>query len=292
MVIFTDLHIHNYQKFSNNSSRLNNCLDVLSEMFKIANKNNLPILFVGDLFDKQVLLPVEVINKTIEHFADLFDKFPNTKFYAISGNHDQASKNTIAKPAITALSSLDRVFENFILIDNETVKINNYVVHGIPYYEYIEDFYEKLSNVKADILLIHQAPNGISDKYIHTNMDISFAKNFKLVLCGHIHKAEKLKDNFIVLGSPLHKDLSDEGQIKGYYIFDDYNMTFYPLDYPMFSSEEGKGDYYIPRIEKLIAKDEVDIDFSAGTSKLELLESYLKHEKRLDLLELAQQCVE
>lgn len=294
MVVFSDLHIHNYSKFSTNSSRLRNCLDVLDEIFGAAKNNDTHILFCGDLFDKQITIPVEVYNSTIEKFSILFARYPTTKFYAISGNHDHASKNTLAKPAISALESISIAFKNFVIIDNLTAIIENYRVFGIPYYEYIEDFYSVLAEIpnNIDILVIHQAPIGISNKFIHANLDIDFAKKFKMTLCGHIHKRETLKNNLYIIGSPMHKDLSDEGEIKGYYLLNDYEMTFVPLDkYPKFSSIPSEGNYYVPRLEKILEKELNIAIETVDISKHNLLKAFLKQEKRMDLFELATECL-
>lgn len=246
-IIFTDWHVHNYKMFDKNGSRLDNCVKVARIIFKYAHKNGINrILFGGDLFDKQQTIPTAVIDSVVETFAQLFETYPNIHFVAISGNHDHATKNLPDAPAITALRFLAISFpNNFFLIDNDCYDIcdENYRadsdgkeyyarVHGIPYYEHPEHYQEKLQEVAetkmiagANILLIHQTPKGIGHALIPHDTDPAdeLYSNFNMVFCGHIHARQELNPKFLVVGSPIHRDRADEGEDKGFYVFDIFN---------------------------------------------------------------------
>ena len=247
-LIFADLHIHNYKQFNKDNSRLTNCLNVLDDIFETASATGInTILFPGDLFDSQKALPIIVVNQTIKKFIQLFEKHPHVNFVACSGNHDYGSKNLIDKPAVSALTHLAEVFiDRFILIDNTFVDIDNVRIHAVPYYEYSDHYHDALEKrtfellePQTDLLMIHQTPDGISNTSFagDTDPDSHLYGYFQHIFCGHIHKREYLSNKFTVVGSPLHRDLGDVGETKGFLIYDSTNniIEFVALEnYPEF----------------------------------------------------------
>lgn len=248
----TDLHVHNFKKFDVNGSRLRNTLNVLERVFSFSNKNRIKhVLFSGDLFDQQKVLPAVVINEVTSMFRQLFNEYPDIKFVAITGNHDQATINLDSKSAVSALQYLATSFEdNFILIDNDVYTLSDgTVLCGIPYYEHSEHFRmalermnEKMENYSGSkILLIHQTPSGLKGRYSMIPVDIEHDSDlfnpYTLVLCGHIHVKHEL-GKVLVGGSPIQKDFSDAGDDKGYWAIDtatgDYRFRSLNKFYPKF----------------------------------------------------------
>jgi DNA repair exonuclease SbcCD nuclease subunit len=259
--------------FNENGQRLNNTLSVLNDMFEVADKNKIStILFVGDLFDQQKSLLVEVINRTTERFSTLFSAYPDIKFVCISGNHDYNSKNTLEHNAESSIMFLSEVFDNFIVIDNKEYVIDNkYLIYGIPYYQHKEHFLARLKSAApdCDLLLIHQnAPN--QNPMITQDFTLEDIESFNMVLCGHIHKHEKVSKNLTIVGSPLHKDLNDEGQDKGYLIYNLETNSYkrHLLEaYPKFSAGEKLLKY------KATEKSEVKIIFDRSKLFLDFCKS-------------------
>lgn len=292
LLVFTDLHIHNYKKFDNNGSRLLNCLKVLYEVFTYAGKHDIKyILFPGDLYDQQKSLPTEVVNMTIELFSILFEEYPDITLLAISGNHDHSSKNTLEHPAVTSLTHLHNIFDQFILIDDKSHQIkdgtSSVVIHGIPYYSHKEHFahrLSRLSEIDRDYstkyyLMIHQTPPH-SNPMIPSDFELKDVASFNYVFCGHIHSYEQLSSNFVLVGSPLHRDLGDEGQDKGFLIFDTVTDTYERvlLDLPKIarSNEHTSTDYHIPVVEEVDSSDtEQASDIKLSDDTEELLSKYL-----------------
>lgn len=303
----TDLHIHNYKKFDRGGTRLNHCLNVIIDVFEYNHKNNITYTFFsGDLFDSEKLLPTSVVNRTIEMFMDMFKKYPTQRWLCISGNHDYATKNIPESPAETALKHLSIIFPtHFILIDNSMYSCHyQFLASGIPYYEYKEHFIEKLkennelvqdeyhetysdgdhSESPPIILMIHQTPENSNPNIpFDISADDKLFEIYDLVLCGHIHKREKLSYKFWLVGSPIHKSLEDEGQKKGFMVFDTENLSepeFIHLDkYPEFRRskdiDEETKDYIIPIIE--IEETDSDIDetkFEASLKHQDLVTNY------------------
>jgi len=231
VAVYSDLHIHNYSRYDVEGSRLDNCLLVLDLLYADCKARGIDlILFSGDMFDQAKGLPKIVINRTVSKFLQLRAEYPEIITYAISGNHDQETKNLIDKPAITALRFLSTIFPGwFNVIDNETVFLDHFSISGIPYYpiheHYIDELTSRVSDIKdmkyqTNILLNHQTPQGIKNKFVPADIDVINHVGFNHVFCGHIHQHEVLSDNFTVVGSPLHRDFGDEGEDNGFLIYD------------------------------------------------------------------------
>lgn len=248
-LIFSDLHIHNYKRFSKNNGkdRLYNCLNILSELYTKASKTDSDILFCGDLFDSSSLLPTIVVNSTLAVLKSLEKAYPNVKFIAISGNHDHSSKNIQGKPNDHALKYLQIALDNFIVLDNKKdtmYKYDNVNIYGVPYYESSQDFSDAVNLIldgigkskddKIKILLTHQTPKGIMDGLIDYDFDPNSDEfnHFDYIFNGHIHKRFEHTDTRITVGNPMHKDLDDAGEIKGYYqlSLENKKLEFIPLD--------------------------------------------------------------
>lgn len=321
-LLFSDLHIHNYKQFDHNGSRLENCLRVLDRVFVFADKNGIDtILFAGDLYDRQQALPTVVINATVERFHALFVKYPTITFYAISGNHDQASKNLLHIEAETALKHLSIVFENkFILIDNQYADIQDDAgniarVVGVPYYEMAEHYAEKLAEVTNDfvadatthILLCHQTPKGIMNTGIPFDTDPTDGvyEKYDMVFCGHIHAGQDLSDNFKVVGSPIHRDKADEGTDKGFFavdLFNPKNTRFFSLNkhFPTFKSVfedmiEGETNdeldwvVVVPRLDQIKQSETAKVEsFNTSLSNEQLVRNFWEQQdgQNKELLEM------
>lgn len=292
----SDVQVHNYKKFDQKGSRLRNCLNVIEDIFKFNHKNKIKYtLFGGDLYDSQKNLPTEVVNETIATFKKMFEQYPEQVWLAISGNHDHATKNLIDKPAITALTHLSEVFrDKFLLIDNMRYSIPGVDVIGIPYYEYKEHFKKRLEDsieclgdkIRPEILMIHQTPKH-SNPFIpyDTDPEDPIYERFDYVLCGHIHKREDITENFSLIGSPLHRDLSDEGQEKGFLVFDTDNLKagykfIHLKKYPVYKTSSNPNpddtDYVIPIIDIEEEEDQSfeTKKFTVSNSHSDLVKNY------------------
>ena len=253
-IVFSDWHIHDYKNFSNNVNRLQNCLNVLGDLGQFCDEYDIKIiLFAGDIFDSHKALLTNVVNETAKAFTTFFTERPDVKFYAITGNHDQSTKNLIEKPAVSALEHLATFFpDNFILIDDIIVEVENEVwVEGVPYYEFPEHFQQRLNEITKKAvktggfryLMIHQTPEGIGNKMIPTDCDPNdvLFRAYNKVFCGHIHKRQQLTKDFHIVGSPIHRDMGDVGEKKGFYVINlqkPEKMKFiYLKGYPEFTEK-------------------------------------------------------
>lgn len=298
----TDLHVHNFKKFDVDGSRLKNTLNVLERVFSFSNKNRIQyILFSGDLFDQQKVLPTAVVNEVTKMFKYLFDAYPNITFVAITGNHDQATINLDGKPAVSALSYLSTSFSNFMLLDNDVYMLpDGTLLCGIPYYEHSEHFKAALQKMndyveewsaENRILMIHQTPSGLKGRYSMIPIDIEhdspLFSPYKLVLCGHIHVKHEL-GKVLVGGSPIQKDFSDAGDDKGYWVIDtmtgDYRFRSLNKFYPKFvrvregsvpDAEECDYVEIVPAVKSVDADEQEHIEmYKTDNTPKELLTNF------------------
>jgi DNA repair exonuclease SbcCD nuclease subunit len=232
-IVTSDIHVHKYQKFNQDNRRLNNGIAYLDYLFNFASVNEIKyILLPGDLYNLMQIMSTEAEDAIIACFKNNFKKYPLIKIIAISGNHDQASKNLIDQPATSALQHLAILFDNFILL-NDMSRLstdNNNHIFGISYFEYPEHFKKVLGGLQDKVkqtyttgksyLLMHQmVASGFPEKD-HIQPDDSLFDNFDMVFNGHVHDGGEITDKFINVGSPMHRDLGDLGKRKGFWILD------------------------------------------------------------------------
>ncbi len=263
LIVFSDIHIDNYKRFDKQGSRLKNCIAALECILKKAGEL-CPVLFCGDMFNHNGVLHAKIIEEVIKTITS-----QNARIYAISGNHDQFSRQTLENTAGSSLDFVTRLNNSrgnaaMQLLNGEEIVIDNLYLYGIPYFRDSKEFHAKLKELsdKASrvasntlrILMTHQTPIGSVGEHIPTDTDPfdPLYESFDFVFNGHIHKRQQLSDKYYVIGNPLHQDLSDAGQKKGYYILDTETRTmeFVPLDFPEFvvgKEAEGSKNYFVPR---------------------------------------------
>jgi len=310
VISFSDVQAHNYKQHNVDNNRLLHCIDVFDRVFKQANKFGIGyILFSGDLVDQQKSLPTSVVIELNKCFKRNFERYPDIKLIAISGNHDYATKNLIDKPAVSALEAFSCMFDNLINLDDAKVSLKLATgqiidIYGIPYYEYpehfkqkLEEHYESASEGKnqghINVLLQHQTPNGWLDLAADIFVTDFYYDSFDLVLNGHIHEYRVLREGdvtFVSVGNPLPRDLSDAGQGKGVLFFQlesieaGHKFLNTGKKYPNFKIkiegeelEEGEENDYItwqPDVSELKVEGVDAESFNTNLSRKELISNY------------------
>jgi len=301
-IVTADIHVHKYKQFNQNNRRLINVIGYINYLFKFAYKNEINwILFSGDLYNNMQLIGTEAEDIIIECFHRNFQANPHITWVAISGNHDHATKNLKDAPAKTALRHLSVLFPGFLLIDNSAVTIEGVKIHGIPYYEYPEHFMDSLEYTveqaikhepKNNILLMHQLV-GMDNSLIleDINPDHKYLQSFHTVFNGHVHKHSEVRENFINVGSPLHRDAGDIGIPKGFllFAFDTLEWDYYDLTdkYPQYIhktigeelTDWEKNQYviWVPSKQEVLPEDQEIVDnFSSDIKPEKLFENYVR----------------
>lgn len=252
IAIIADPHVHNY---NGDPGRMKKCM----APFIQASNDYDYILMPGDLFDRQEQIPTVVINYVTETIQEILSS--GTTIIAISGNHDHATLNYYEKPAESILTYLSISYPGqFVVIDNDSYKLPDGTrVYGIPYYKQKSDFDKAYKNLKppmGSVLMIHQTPAGIMNEFIHPDVDPEEFKNLKMVFCGHIHRHQRLADNFVVVGSPVFRDLGDIDDPKGYLIYDTQEGSY----------DRIITDHVVPENKKVKKKGKIQEDLSSPES--------------------------
>lgn len=298
-----DWHINNWQEVHSLQDGLSRSLQPMVEIGNRAAKLNIPILFAGDLFHK----PKGLDNIVLEQFIDKFRKHIFTPFVSIAGNHDQSEKNTNKHISPNYINSFSKILPNMDYIGGTSMygyyNPDTYMVYGIDYYKHNIGFKNRLKDLSnlpktngLNILLIHTDLPGAVNGYNHIidsaegidgDLDKYF-KAFDLVLCGHIHKPQRLSKNVYMLGSPGHQNKGDMGIGMGYWeVYSDASMKFVHLDMPEYKYYEGKEKpdnrhIWIPKPKKIKTAEKSIGNFDNKSNKVALAKNYLNEKKIKD----------
>lgn len=263
---FSDLHLNNWSKFNKNGNRTNSHFLILSTLFKEAIKQKVPILFCGDWIHTPESLNIDLAIKMAE-FYDKYSNEPKLQVFGISGNHELPNTNTFDQRSKSYLNAMDLQYHWFHLLDWKSIEWPTFVVHGIPYLDHNVGLKQAIKQIKPNkgkknILLLHTDYEGARDtdnRIINSveNLDRTLLRKFDLVLCGHIHKHQKLEKHVYMVGAPLQQRFTDEGNKMGYLkIYDNMSVEFVHIKgLPKFKTvenveeEKEDGNYY--RVLKL-----------------------------------------
>ena len=162
IIITSDWHIHKYNQYSIDNSRLFIILNWIEWLFKFSNKNGIKhILFAGDMFNNFDNLSVIVLNNTIRTFKKIFGLYPDIEFYYITGNHDMAELATLNNTE-HSLFVLQELFQkNFksLCYPNKLI-LDDITFIGFPYVKNPQEILDTLQTINVDTkhlnLLTHQ----------------------------------------------------------------------------------------------------------------------------------------
>lgn len=294
-ISFSDLHLHNWTKFNAGGTRTDSSLSVLKMIFSLGIKHNVPILFSGDWLHTKESINMELAIKLAE-FYDMYSNELKLHVYGINGNHDFPFVNTYEKQSKGYLHTL-LPYPWIKCIDFQSWKVSDkLMVHGIPYLDNNVGLKNAIKSIKLDktrknILLLHTDYDGAKDtngRIIGSteNLDRTLLRKFDLVLCGHIHKHQKLSKNVYMVGAPYQQRFTDEGNEMGYLkIYEDLSVKFVPIkNMPRFitlldeTEIPDDGNFYqLLKTEKQISKSPGEgRHFKRSNSKIKMAKEYLR----------------
>lgn len=192
--------------------------NLFSEIHDYCIRNNIDtIYFLGDWFHNR-----KSTNTKTQHTAHKIAKIlSNLNVNIVVGNHDCYFKNKIIPNSL----ELFKKYNNINIIE-ETQVIDN--IAFVPWSGELK---------KAKYCMGHFEINGfyMNDYYMCTKgMKESDFKQYDIVLSGHFHSPSR-KNNIIYLGAPFQQTFNDVGGKRGYYTFDDGDLSFIEFNnYPHF----------------------------------------------------------
>lgn len=289
-IIFSDLHLNIWSKFNQDNERTLNHIRVLFHIRSLCKKYKCPALFCGDMLHK----PENIDQDLMELIHDkLSDKFLGHNFYCISGNHDIKHVSNIGIKPFSWITLLTHY--GFTQIDYDDIILNDNIrVYGVPYIDHNIGLSDYLNKVKLDkhyknILLLHTDYPGAKDtdgREVGSveNLNLNTLNKFDLVLCGHIHKPQRLSKKVYMIGAPLQQRRTDRDCKMGYWeLYPDLSMKFVHLKgYPKFIDVESEdeilddGNYYTILPPKSSNSIEVKHKITKRLSKSLLAKRYMK----------------
>ena len=292
-VAFSDLHLNLWAKFNKDYKRTQDSFLVLFKIKEVCNKYKVPALFCGDLFHKPEVIQKELFTMIVKQFLKL--NGTSFKCYTISGNHEIMEISKVGIQPKSWIYDLDPLFPWLHDLDYKTCRLtHNIQVHGIPYVDHNIGLSTYLKNMKLEegykhILLLHTDYPGAKDtdgRVVDSaeNINLNMLNRFDLVLCGHIHKPQRLSKKVYMLGAPIQQRRTDKDCKMGYWlVMDDLSMEFKELKgFPKFidveSEDEVKddGNYYTVIPKKSSEKVNTNHKITKTLSKKKLAKRYLK----------------
>lgn len=290
--VISDLHIGEYGKFQ---SKLDTSLMVLDKMVKLAKKDSVPIIHCGDLFHSSDKMSPLLLDKVTENFFNLNKN--NVPILSITGNHGSPVIHNINQEDILSYDkSFTRLFPNlFKSLDYNTYDLSNKVtIYGVPYIDNNTGLSEYLKNLKLknkyNILVLHTDYPGAKDtdgREIGSveNLNINVLDRFDLVLCGHIHKPQRLSKKVYMVGAPYQQRRTDRDCKLGYWtLYSDLSLEFNELKgFPKFIDVESEedilddGNYYTLVSKPKEVSETTNKKITTGLSPKRLVKRYLKH---------------
>jgi DNA repair exonuclease SbcCD nuclease subunit len=227
-IVFSDHHLEYWGKYNKGGRRTRVQMDILENLFALAEKRKCPLIFTGDLFHNPNSLSNALLSMVLYEFRVLFTQYPNVNLYAISGNHDLSGINTLTHRSPSYILTLSRLFDNFHCLDFTSLDFEHFTLHGLPYITHNED-YEKIVNMievdysKFNILLNHADYAGQKDTNgivigKGENISDSLFDKFDKVLSGHVHKKDRINKKVLSIGATHEQKFSDRGGSFGYWV--------------------------------------------------------------------------
>lgn len=290
---FSDLHLNLWSKFNKDNQRTFNGFKVMEIIAKRCEQLKVPALFCGDLFHKP-----ETLDQEFALIVQIkFNKLSTIKWkmIAIEGNHDLQKVNSMDKLTNGWISFFSPYYKWLDNLDfNSTLIGDKYIIHGVPYIDHnigLSKYLKELPLQKGykHILLLHTDYPGAKDtdgRVIDSveNINLNSLNRFDLILCGHIHKYQRLSKKVYMVGAPLQQRRTDKNCKMGYLeIYSDLSVKFVPLNFPKFIDVESEDEikdednYYtiIPK-ENHSKVEVIDHKITKQLSKEKLAKRYMK----------------
>jgi DNA repair exonuclease SbcCD nuclease subunit len=260
VVIYSDIHVHPHKAGSRQlesgiSSRLQDCIDVLDQVYTYAHENGITkVLFAGDLFHTRRAVDTSAFNAVYARMAHWADQGILT--IAIPGNHDCYDRRGGGIHSLEPLCDIIQVIDSpqWVRLSKDTYAI------CMPYVHERAAFVEALNTAidarpkraNRAVGMFHQAIHGgvlNAGKIAHHHdgpIQVSDLRPDVLdrVFLGDFHIPQcLLEDQVYYVGATLQHGWRDVGNPCGFVVLDldDLSMERVPTNYPEFV-QLGVGD--------------------------------------------------
>ena len=220
VLIFSDLHLHNWKYgsriLSGYNSRLLGQQSVLQHIRRYCKENNIDrIVFCGDLFHTHGRIETEVLEVAVKEFSALSRI---AECFMLVGNHDMKSKDG----AINACNIFTDLGWSVV------TPRQYYTASDMAFFSYTDDletFQFFMDRLDKKYVFMHQ---GVQSVPVGSGFEIpneflkpdNIPKCVKFLFTGHYHRHQKVSTKLIVIGSPMQHTWSDSGDKKGWVVLD------------------------------------------------------------------------
>lgn len=212
-----------------------------NQFFPYLEKHNITqIIHLGDLFDNRENLSTKMIHIFKKHFFDVLVE-KNIKMDIIIGNHDIAYRHS---NKVNSPRSVLNEYKNIrVFAEYNEVEYDGLKIAYVPWVnnENVGSTIENIKKTQCKIIMGHLELAGFKfqkhgEESKHGSPIQEYLKKFDLVLSGHYH-TKTTNGNIRYLGSQYEMTWADEGDEKGFNIFDSETceLTFIPNDNTLFN---------------------------------------------------------
>ena len=178
-------------------------LDKIQTLFQIVEELGNPCVWLGDMLDTKELVRGKCLNTLYEGFRE-----SKLQHYVLVGNHDWFNLKC-EDHSLRTLQSLDNV---------DVVQAPVITEFGlmVPYVHDHQEFKNIMLQNTEKRAFIHQGFSGFDygNGFIaKEESDISWLKDYDLVVSGHFHKYQK-QGNLTYLGTPFSHSFGESNQTK------------------------------------------------------------------------------
>lgn len=245
ILIFSDLHVHNYQQMSRTlpngmNSRLADCIGIVDQAAEVAaNKGCNHCIFCGDWFHSRTKLDIDVLYYSLAAVKRLSSI---VQIVMIPGNHDCFGTSS-------EVTSLD-LFRQYATVIDKPCTID-YIEAGsdfftsltfVPWQSNPREFFKTFED-SGEALFMHQAIDegviGPTDRKVDVHLSVNDLPldRYKMIFAGDYHKHQTLANGkFVYCGSPLQLTFGERDEPKGILVYDTDTgtMEFVPTKAPKF----------------------------------------------------------
>ena len=232
VLIFSDLHNHNYQEFATINDGVNSrllehllCLDLIAKD-AIELKADV-IVFGGDIFHLKNFVDSQVIKLTMKKMEELSEIAP---IVMCPGNHDYRGWGS--EPVLLEIL---KEFSGNIYIPKDTTEIEGWAIKIFPFTRDIDELNSRLKEfprTEKTIAILHQDMIGsmygkfLVEKGLYPEL---LADRFAYSFVGHFHDQKAMSPTVWSIGSPLMLSFGEQDQTKGWLFLDTDEGVVRPL---------------------------------------------------------------
>ena len=226
-VVFSDLHLHQWQYGSTivngRNSRLEQQKEVVKSIVRYCSDRDISeVVFCGDLYHTSNI-SAEVSQAAYEAFSGF--KKAKINLTIIVGNHDQSSRSGETH-ALGFFRELGRLVEFGAGRDHEDVHQRDIRIHGIhanllPFTDERAQLERWLSKTRGGFIFMHQGVGGVevNSKGFTLNEILTpdmVPDSCAMAFTGHYHSHRAVTSNLIIPGSTVQLNWGDQNETRGW----------------------------------------------------------------------------